>query len=161
MEQGAAARAERQARRLARLQQEQQQQAQALASHDWAQWRSTSRCRSCWAARRRGAQVGMCAGSHTKLRDACSAASGLGHRLFLADFGSAGDASGILAACFGCGAWSVSGRSAKMGEPCKLPTVAGMSALRRMRHGSFPIGDARYHGVRLSALMPLDPAAME
>ena len=97
----------------------------------------------------------MCAGSHTRLQATCRRAQGNGHRLFLADFGSPQEPTGVLAACLHCGAWSVSGTAPKLEVLCKPPTAAGMRARSRMRNGLFPVGDARYVGVVLTDMMPL------
>ena len=156
----AAARAGRRAQAAARRQQKQLQQAQAVASHDWAQWRSRTRCRKCWKVRREGV-MSVCEGSHTRLRSTCRQAQELGHRFCLADFGAGRDANGIMAACLRCGAWSVSGRSSKLSQRCRAPTAAGQTAIGRIRQGRFPIGDSRYRGVALSDVMPLCPQALE
>ena len=62
-------------------------------------------------------------------------------------------------ACSHCGAWSITGDSAKLRAQCAPPTAAGAHSLKRLGKKLFPKGE-QYKGTVLTDLLPIDPALM-
>ena len=137
-------------------------QRESLETHDWQQWRSSVRCRACWAVRGKTAASHPCTPERSKLQQLSVRAADCGHQLVLADFWAPGavQPNGVLMFCGHCGAWSISGRSAKFKVHCAPPTAAGAQTLSRLQKGLFPSSGDQYKSMVLTDVLPTDPSIL-